>query len=231
MARAYSNVSCLVVFLLVHPPLARSQTGKKKHEPVRQPRRKVRHTDIIFFVMRFWVLPQHAPIGRMFSAAASANAARALAPLPPQPASQDAQGKEEHTGWEQGEGAEPYHAHTVVWVVWVRGAHRNPHAHRHPLPPTRPPTNPQGLQLKRHIDATLGQGNILEAVRLPPGEDLKEWLAVNTVGRGDQGAGRRAWRWGLAPLRRRAGNGSSRRPLGMHAAARSWRPSGARPPC
>lgn len=39
----------------------------------------------------------------------------------------------------------------------------------------------QGLQLKRHIDATLGQGNLLEAVRLPPGEDLTEWLAVNTV--------------------------------------------------
>ena len=40
---------------------------------------------------------------------------------------------------------------------------------------------PQGLTLKRHIDATLGQGNIREAVRLPPGEDLNEWLAVNTV--------------------------------------------------
>lgn len=39
----------------------------------------------------------------------------------------------------------------------------------------------QGLTLKRHIDATLGQGNIKEAVRLPPGEDLNEWLAVNTV--------------------------------------------------
>jgi len=39
----------------------------------------------------------------------------------------------------------------------------------------------QGLQLKRHIDATLGQGNLIEAVRLPPGEDLQEWLAVNTV--------------------------------------------------
>lgn len=39
----------------------------------------------------------------------------------------------------------------------------------------------QGLQLKRHIEATLGSGNIMEAVKLPPGEDLKEWLAVNTV--------------------------------------------------
>lgn len=39
----------------------------------------------------------------------------------------------------------------------------------------------QGLQLKRHIEATLGSGNIMEAVKLPPGEDIKEWLAVNTV--------------------------------------------------
>ncbi len=35
--------------------------------------------------------------------------------------------------------------------------------------------------MKRHIDATLGSGNIMEAVKLPPGEDLNEWLAVNTV--------------------------------------------------
>ncbi|KAE8670868.1 MOB kinase activator-like 1A [Hibiscus syriacus] len=39
----------------------------------------------------------------------------------------------------------------------------------------------QGAQLKKHIDATLGSGNLREAVRLPPGEDFNEWLAVNTV--------------------------------------------------
>nr|CAB3494823.1 unnamed protein product [Digitaria exilis] len=39
----------------------------------------------------------------------------------------------------------------------------------------------QGVQLKKHIDATLGSGNLRDAVRLPPGEDLNEWLAVNTV--------------------------------------------------
>lgn len=38
----------------------------------------------------------------------------------------------------------------------------------------------QGAQLKRHIDATLGSGNLREAVRLPPGVDLNEWLAVNS---------------------------------------------------
>ncbi|XP_006650185.1 MOB kinase activator-like 1A [Oryza brachyantha] len=39
----------------------------------------------------------------------------------------------------------------------------------------------KGLQLKKHIDTTLGSGNLREAVRLPIGEDLNEWLAVNTV--------------------------------------------------
>ncbi|GIL87271.1 hypothetical protein Vretimale_1772 [Volvox reticuliferus] len=43
------------------------------------------------------------------------------------------------------------------------------------------PVGSKGAQLKRHIDATLGSGNIMEAVKLPPGEDLNEWLAVNTV--------------------------------------------------
>lgn len=39
----------------------------------------------------------------------------------------------------------------------------------------------QGTQLKKHIDATLVSGNLREAVRLPPGEDLHEWLAVNSM--------------------------------------------------
>ncbi|XXG51395.1 hypothetical protein AAC387_Pa02g5178 [Persea americana] len=39
----------------------------------------------------------------------------------------------------------------------------------------------QGAQLHRHITATLGSGNLREAVRLPLGEDPNEWLAVNTM--------------------------------------------------
>ncbi|CAL4939898.1 unnamed protein product [Urochloa decumbens] len=39
----------------------------------------------------------------------------------------------------------------------------------------------KGVQLKQHIDSTLGQGDLREAVRLPVGEDLNEWLAVHTV--------------------------------------------------
>lgn len=48
-------------------------------------------------------------------------------------------------------------------------------------PKKNTPVGSKGLQLKRHIEATLGSGNLMDAVRLPPGEDLNEWLAVNTV--------------------------------------------------
>ncbi|MQL70822.1 hypothetical protein Taro_003098 [Colocasia esculenta] len=43
------------------------------------------------------------------------------------------------------------------------------------------PSGSKGAQLRKQIDATLGSGNLREAVRLPPGEDMNEWLAVNTV--------------------------------------------------
>ncbi len=43
------------------------------------------------------------------------------------------------------------------------------------------PVGSKGMTLKRHIEATLGTGNMLQAVALPEGEDLNEWLAVNTV--------------------------------------------------
>ncbi|KAF8370137.1 hypothetical protein HHK36_005954 [Tetracentron sinense] len=48
-------------------------------------------------------------------------------------------------------------------------------------PKKNAPSGSKGAQLQRHIDATLGSGNLREAVRLPPGEDPNEWLAVNTV--------------------------------------------------
>ncbi|KAJ0747469.1 putative MOB kinase activator family [Helianthus annuus] len=43
------------------------------------------------------------------------------------------------------------------------------------------PSGSKGAQLRQHIDATLGSGNLREAVRLPPGEDINEWLAVNLL--------------------------------------------------
>ena len=36
----------------------------------------------------------------------------------------------------------------------------------------------QGAQIRKHIDGTLGSGNLREAVKLPTGADLNEWLAV-----------------------------------------------------
>jgi hypothetical protein len=42
------------------------------------------------------------------------------------------------------------------------------------------PVGAKGLTLKQHIEHTLGTGAVEDAVRLPPGEDMNEWLAVNT---------------------------------------------------
>lgn len=43
------------------------------------------------------------------------------------------------------------------------------------------PEGTKQYQLKRYAEATLGSGNLRAAVLLPEGEDLNEWLAVNTV--------------------------------------------------
>ena len=37
------------------------------------------------------------------------------------------------------------------------------------------------FELHKHAEATLGAGNLSEAVRLPPGENLNDWLAVNVT--------------------------------------------------
>lgn len=42
------------------------------------------------------------------------------------------------------------------------------------------PTN-QSLKLSQYAKETLGSGNMKEAVKLPVGEDINDWLAVNTV--------------------------------------------------
>ena len=34
--------------------------------------------------------------------------------------------------------------------------------------------------IMRHASATLGSGNIRDAVKLPQGEDINEWIAVNS---------------------------------------------------
>ncbi|KAI9601642.1 hypothetical protein H4Q26_001474 [Puccinia striiformis f. sp. tritici PST-130] len=42
------------------------------------------------------------------------------------------------------------------------------------------PEHTKQYQLKKYADATLGSGNLRSAVTLPEGEDLNEWLAVNS---------------------------------------------------
>ncbi|KAJ1334840.1 MOB kinase activator 1B [Batrachochytrium salamandrivorans] len=43
------------------------------------------------------------------------------------------------------------------------------------------PEGSKQAELKKFAEATLGSGNLKLAVELPQGEDLNEWLAVNTV--------------------------------------------------
>jgi len=43
------------------------------------------------------------------------------------------------------------------------------------------PEDSNQYKLKQYAEATLGSGNLRLAVTLPEGEDLNEWLAVNTV--------------------------------------------------
>eukprot|EP00049_Salpingoeca_infusionum_P027368 m.31820 g.31820 ORF g.31820 m.31820 type:complete len:242 (-) comp9465_c0_seq1:115-840(-) len=43
------------------------------------------------------------------------------------------------------------------------------------------PEGSHQYNLKKYVDDTLGAGNLALAVKLPDGEDLNEWIAVNTV--------------------------------------------------
>ncbi|KAL8206629.1 UNVERIFIED_CONTAM: hypothetical protein K2H54_016487 [Gekko kuhli] len=43
------------------------------------------------------------------------------------------------------------------------------------------PEGSHQYELLKHAEATLGSGNLRMAVMLPEGEDLNEWVAVNTI--------------------------------------------------
>jgi MOB kinase activator 1 len=47
-------------------------------------------------------------------------------------------------------------------------------------PKKKVPEGTKQYQLKQFAEATLGSGNLKLAVVLPEGEDLNEWLAVNS---------------------------------------------------
>lgn len=45
--------------------------------------------------------------------------------------------------------------------------------------PRNPNKGNSSYQLRQFAEATLGSGSLRKAVKLPEGEDLSEWLAVN----------------------------------------------------
>ena len=69
---------------------------------------------------------------------------------------------------------------------------RNIHAQNHPFffsgsrnnktfkPKKHIPEGTHQYDLMKHAAATLGSGNLRQAVMLPDGEDLNEWVAVNS---------------------------------------------------
>ncbi|WEW57170.1 Mitotic exit network component [Emydomyces testavorans] len=59
-----------------------------------------------------------------------------------------------------------------------------PTIHARSRGPFRPRTANKGTtnyQLRQFAEATLGSGSLRKAVKLPEGEDLNEWLAVNRM--------------------------------------------------
>lgn len=48
-------------------------------------------------------------------------------------------------------------------------------------PHKRVPEGTRQAELQKFAEATLGSGNLKLAVTLPEGEDLNEWLAVNSA--------------------------------------------------
>ncbi|KAI9681406.1 MAG: Mitotic exit network component [Caeruleum heppii] len=59
-------------------------------------------------------------------------------------------------------------------------SHRNART-RAPFKPRNANKGSTSYQLRQFAEATLGSGSLRKAVKLPEGEDLNEWLAVNVV--------------------------------------------------
>ena len=49
-------------------------------------------------------------------------------------------------------------------------------------PAKKAPAGSRRFELHKHAEATLGAGNLCQAVKLPVGENLNDWLAVNVTG-------------------------------------------------
>lgn len=57
---------------------------------------------------------------------------------------------------------------------------KGPNSSKYNVPPSYHRSYDTFSQLKRYAEATLGSGNLHRAVILPEGEDVDEWLAVNS---------------------------------------------------
>lgn len=56
---------------------------------------------------------------------------------------------------------------------------------RAPFKPRSAAKGTNSYQLRQFAEATLGSGSLRKAVKLPEGEDLNEWLAVNGANNGE----------------------------------------------
>src|SRR5262249_50753399 len=70
------------------------------------------------------------------------------------------------------------------WVLWnsnglLMSLFCSNSRSRAPFKPQKANRGTSSWQLKQFAEATLGSGSLRKAVKLPEGEDLSEWLAVN----------------------------------------------------
>jgi hypothetical protein len=61
-----------------------------------------------------------------------------------------------------------------------REVHRNQKT-RAPFKPKSSTRGTSSYQLRQYAEQTLGSGSLKKVVKLPEGEDLDEWLAVNGI--------------------------------------------------
>jgi len=69
--------------------------------------------------------------------------------------------------------------HTICLPLW-NVTHSGNRSSKTFKPKKNIPEGSHQYELLKHAEATLGSGNLRMAVMLPEGEDLNEWVAVNS---------------------------------------------------
>ncbi|XP_047300850.1 MOB kinase activator 1A isoform X1 [Homo sapiens] len=72
-------------------------------------------------------------------------------------------------------------AHLLALILTNFSCPRSSRSSKTFKPKKNIPEGSHQYELLKHAEATLGSGNLRQAVMLPEGEDLNEWIAVNTV--------------------------------------------------